>query len=232
VRRRRALIYAALALAVPLPALALTGGSESGLSVSASLQRCGVGGSGVMCEIGASFGGVDGAEYYTATVTAPDGTVTDYGQVAGAGAGSTSVWVPYVGSGTYTVTVTAWGYDDRGHKEELETKEAGAEGGSGRVREGHGSPVDEAGEYSLPSESPEEPPAAELQPVPDTPVCDSVEVPPPPPPASDGTEPPTESDPTATTTTEAALSTEAAPTTEATDPNCPPAGQAAPSPAP
>jgi hypothetical protein len=231
VRRRRALIYAALALAVPLPALALTGGSESGLSVSASLQRCGVGGGGVMCEIGASFGAVDGAEYYTATVSAPDGTVTDYGQVAGAGAGSTSLWVPYVGSGTYTVTVTAWGYDDRGHKEALETEHAETEKGSGKVREGNGSPVDEAGEYSLPSEGSEEPPAAEPQPVPDGPACDPVEESPPAPPAPESADPAAEADPAATTTTDAS-STEAAPTTEATDPDCPPAGQPAPAPGP
>ncbi len=229
-RRRRALIYAALALAVPLPALALTGGVESGLTVSASLQRCGVGGTGVMCEIGTSFGDVDEAEYYTATVTAPDGTVTDYGQVAGAGAGSTSLWVPYVGSGTYTVTVTAWGYDDRGRNEVVETEQADTEDESGQVREGKGSPVDEAGEYSLPPQGPEGPPVAEPQPVPDPPVCDPVEVPSPP--APEGTEPPTESDPAATETTDAAASTEAAPTTEATEPNCPPTGQAAPSPAP
>ena len=43
---------------------------------------------------------VDGATSYTASVTAPNGAVSDYGDV---GAGGASLWVPYVGNGTYTV---------------------------------------------------------------------------------------------------------------------------------
>jgi hypothetical protein len=226
-RRRRALIYATLALAVPLPALALTEGSEAGLSVSASLHRCGVAGGGVVCEIGASFSGVEGAEYYTASVIAPDGTVTDYGQVGGAGAGSASLWVPYVGSGTYTVTVSAWGYNKQGDPKVLETGEADTEEKSGQVKKTNGSPVGEGGEYSPPSGGEEQAPEAgtEPQPVPDEPVCDPAEVPPAPP-APEGTEAPVEGDAAAATTTEAA------PSTDATEPPCPPDEHAAPTPTP
>ncbi len=120
--RRRALILAALALAVPLPALALTGGSGSGLSVSASLEGCGVGGGGISCGINASWSGVEGAEYYTASVTAPDGSVTDFGKVGGGG--GTTLWVPYTGNGTYTVSVSAYGVDEEGDPEVLDTDEA------------------------------------------------------------------------------------------------------------
>ena len=119
--RHRALILAALALAVPLPALALTGGG-SGLSVSASLEGCGVGGGGISCGINASWSGVEGAEYYTASVTAPDGGVTDFGNVGGGG--GTTLWVPYVGNGTYTVSISAYGVDEDGDPEVLETDEA------------------------------------------------------------------------------------------------------------
>jgi hypothetical protein len=120
--RRRALILAALALAVPLPALALTGGSGSGLSVSASLEGCGVGGGSISCGINASWSGVEGAEYYTASVTAPDGSVTDFGNVGGGG--GTTLWVPYTGNGTYTVSVSAYGVDEDGDPEVLDTDEA------------------------------------------------------------------------------------------------------------
>lgn len=107
--RRRTFLYAALALAVPLPAFALSGGAPSGsdsLTVSASLDGCGIASSNVVCKIDASWNEVAGAERYTASVASPDGAVSDYGDVTGTG---TSIWVPYVGNGTYTVTVTAWG---------------------------------------------------------------------------------------------------------------------------
>jgi hypothetical protein len=108
IRGRRLLLYALLALAVPLPALALQGGDSGpqSLSVSASLSGCGLAQTTIMCEIDASWSGIDGADSYTASVTAPDGSVTDFGSV---GAGSASVYVPYVGDGTYSVQVTAWG---------------------------------------------------------------------------------------------------------------------------
>ena len=225
-RRRRALIYATLALAVPLPALALTGGSESALSVSASLERCGVAGGGVVCEIGASYSGVEGAEYYTASVTAPDGTVTDYGEVGGAGGGSASLWVPYVGSGTYSVTVSAWGYDKEGDAKVLEIEEADTEERSRQVKRANGSPVGEGEEYSPPSAGEEQAPEPGTgpEPVPDEPACDRADVPPPHEP--EATETSAEGD------AAAAATLEAAPTTEAAEPPCPPTEQAAPSPTP
>jgi hypothetical protein len=120
--RRRAVILAALALAVPLPALALTGGSGPGLSVSASLEGCGVSGGGISCGINASWSEVEGARYYTVSVTAPDGSVTDFGNVGGGG--GTTLWVPYTGNGTYTVSVSAYGVDDEGEPEVVDTEEA------------------------------------------------------------------------------------------------------------
>jgi hypothetical protein len=119
--RRRAVILAALALAVPLPALALTGGSGPGLSVSASLEGCGVSGGGISCGINAGWSEVEGAQYYTVSVTAPDGSVTDFGNVGG---GGTTLWVPYTGNGTYTVSVSAYGVDDEGDPEVIDTEEA------------------------------------------------------------------------------------------------------------
>lgn len=109
IRGRRPLLYALLALAVPLPALAIGGGEPAGpasLSVSASLGGCGLASTSIMCEIDASWNSLEEADSYTASVTAPDGSVTDFGSV---GAGSASVYVPYVGDGTYSVQVTAWG---------------------------------------------------------------------------------------------------------------------------
>lgn len=109
--RRRPLIYALLALAIPLPAFALDGGGAppsgpAALSVSASLGECGLAETSIVCRIDANWDGIDGADYYTVSVSRADGSVVDYGSV---GAGGTSLWVPYVGSGAYTVEVTAWG---------------------------------------------------------------------------------------------------------------------------
>jgi hypothetical protein len=128
--RRRALIYAALALAVPLPAFALSGGNAppgASLSVSASLDECGIASSSVVCKIDASWNEVAGAERYTATITSPDGAVTDYGDVGGT---STSMWVPYVGNGTYTVTVSAWGTPPGADKPEVIAKQRAGTGSS------------------------------------------------------------------------------------------------------
>ena len=111
-RRRRTLILTLLALAVPLPAYAITNevlsptaGPQS-ISVSASLDSCGVLEDGVVCKIDVSFSEVSGASSYSATVTRADGSVIDYGSL---GAGGGSIWVPYVGAGNYSVKVTAYG---------------------------------------------------------------------------------------------------------------------------
>lgn len=108
IRGRRPLLYALLALVVPLPAFALTGGDATAqsLSVSASLGGCGLAQTTIMCEIDASWNSIEGADYYTASVSAPDGSVTDFGNV---GSGSASVYIPYAGDGSYSVQVTAWG---------------------------------------------------------------------------------------------------------------------------
>jgi hypothetical protein len=107
-RRRRVLVLALLVLAVPPFAL---GGEEppSGpaeLSVSASLAGCGLVNTAIVCQIDAGWSALDGADHYTVSVTRPDGSVVDAGEVAGTGR---SVFVPYVGPGTYAVEVAAWG---------------------------------------------------------------------------------------------------------------------------
>jgi collagen type VII alpha len=109
-RRKRLLLYILLALAVPVPAFALElGNSDPGagsLDAQASLDSCGLFENQIVCKIDASYNEVSGATSYTGSVTAPNGAVSDYGAV---GAGGTSFWVPYVGNGTYTVEIEAWG---------------------------------------------------------------------------------------------------------------------------
>ena len=157
--RRRALVLAALALAVPLPALALTGGSGAGLSVSASLQGCGVASGSIMCGIDASFSGVPEARYITASVTAPDGSVTDFGTVARGSSGSTTLWVPYTGNGTYSVSASAWGLNDSGDPQVIETDEADTGNGDriGQVETSGGGPRS----TPAPAEGTNAPPAEE-----------------------------------------------------------------------
>lgn len=224
---RRALILAALALAVPLPALALTGGSGSGLAVSASLNGCGVASGSIVCGIDASFGGVPEARYITASVTAPDGSVTDFGTVARGSSGSTTLWVPYTGSGTYTVSASAWGVDDSGEPEVIETDEADA-GGDGRIKEvgtaaGGARAVPEAPATDAPAE--ETAPPAEA--VPELPPCEPT--PPPGPPAAPPAPGETSEDGAPTPDAAEQATTESAPTTEATAPtDCAPPDATAP----
>jgi hypothetical protein len=111
-RRRRTILLALLALALPLPAFALTGVLDTtttgpaSISVSTSLDSCGVLDDGIVCTLDVSFSTVADADSYTATVTRADGSVIDYGAI---GAGGSSLYVPYVGAGTYSVKVTAYG---------------------------------------------------------------------------------------------------------------------------
>lgn len=112
-RGPRTLVLALIALAVPLPALALNDGKPepAGLApvemtVSASLGECGLVDTQIVCQIDASWDAVEGADYYTVSVTRADGSVVDYGETSATG---TSLWVGYVGSGTYSVEVAAWG---------------------------------------------------------------------------------------------------------------------------
>jgi len=213
--RRRALILAALALAIPLPALALTGGSGSGLAVSASLNGCGVAGGSIVCGIDASFSGVPEARYITASVTAPDGSVTDFGTVAHGASGSATLWVPYTGSGNYSVSASAWGVDDSGNPEVIETEEAETTG-KDRIKE-VGTTGGSRGGAVVP---PEEPPADETAPAPEVepelPPCEPAPAPAPPAEEPVPGEVP-EEDVSSPDAAEVA-STEAAPTTEATAP--------------
>jgi hypothetical protein len=108
-RRKRLVLLAALALAVPVPAFALgigDSGPGGSLDAQASLDSCGLFENQIVCKIDASYNDVAGATSYTASISAPNGAVSDYGTV---GAGGTSFWVPYVGNGTYTVEIQAWG---------------------------------------------------------------------------------------------------------------------------
>jgi hypothetical protein len=124
VRRSLSLIVAVLALGLAaLPASALAsgdatatpGGGDSrggalphagALGVSAALDSCGIAEAAIVCKIDATFNQVPDAQYYTSSVTRPDGSVVDYGSV---GEGSTSLWVPYAGDGDYVVSVSAYG---------------------------------------------------------------------------------------------------------------------------
>ena len=102
-----------LALAAPLPAFALNSdgsGTASAtpttLNVSTTLGSCGLAGTEIVCELNVAYDTVSGASAYTASVTRADGSVVDYGNV---GAGSASLYVPYVGPGSYSVRITAYG---------------------------------------------------------------------------------------------------------------------------
>lgn len=172
--RKRALLYAALALAVPLPALALPGGTGAAdLGVDASLAGCGLSGGSIVCRIDASFNRVPDAEYYTASVTAANGAVTDLGTVPGGGSGtaSTGAWVPYVGNGTYTVTVSAWGYDERSRPEVVESDDSGAgrDPKPGQAGRAEAVTAPEAPPAQEPAPVEPEQPAAGEQPLPECP---------------------------------------------------------------
>jgi hypothetical protein len=127
--RRRTLLLALLAVAVPLPALAASEGSltasPASLSVSTSLGSCGLAGSEIACALDVSYNSLPGATSYSATVTRADGSVIDYGEV---GAGGTTLWVPYVGSGTYSVRITAYGEPEQpeGERPVISTETSGA----------------------------------------------------------------------------------------------------------
>ncbi len=97
-------------LALAMPSLALGGeeplGGTQTLSVSASLSGCGLAEAAIVCQIDTSWTTLEGADYYTVSVTRADGSVVDLGQSTGT---ARSVFVPYVGPGTYSVQVAAWG---------------------------------------------------------------------------------------------------------------------------
>jgi hypothetical protein len=107
---RRIVLMAALAAVVPVSAFASADEAPSRIEVSVSQGKCGVAETRIVCELETSWSGVAGAEYYELSVTRADGSVQDFGRVEGTGeGGSASLRVPYVGSGTYSVTVSAYG---------------------------------------------------------------------------------------------------------------------------
>lgn len=113
VRRRRwtTLGLAALALALALPAgtpakAAAEQAVPVSLSVAASLSSCEVSDFQVRCEFTVSYEPIPGASSYTARVTSPDGSVADLGSVSATG---TTFALPYVGDGTYSFRVSAYG---------------------------------------------------------------------------------------------------------------------------
>ena len=106
----QARVMALTLLALAVPTFAFGGEEEApgpaALSVSASLSGCGLANAAIVCQVDASWGGVEGAEHYTVSVTRADGSVMDLGETTGT---SRSIFVPYVGPGTYSVQVAAWG---------------------------------------------------------------------------------------------------------------------------
>jgi hypothetical protein len=173
-RRRRTLVYVLLALAVPLPAFALTSGgapAAPSLSVSASLASCGVAGDQVVCQIDASWNAVAGATRYTATVTKPDGSVVDFGEV---GSGGQTFNVGYAGNGTYTVTVSVYGTPPEAEEPEVIAKDSSGAGGdkpAADAASGQEPPAEEPAdtdEVTDPGQQPEEP-ACEPAPAPEQP---------------------------------------------------------------
>ena len=185
---------ALLALAVPLPALALSGDEPdegtpavTSIAVSSSLDSCGTAAATIVCKIDASWSPVAGATRYTASVTRADGSVVDYGEV---GAGSQSFWVPYVGNGTYTVTVSAYGTPPGEVKASIvarDSSSAGSKAGpgdpapdapgpaAGELDAGDAGEVPEPGPGPEPEEpsceEPVEPPAPTEPPVTEEPVA-------------------------------------------------------------
>ena len=186
--RKRALLYAVLALAVPLPAVALEAGSgATSLGVEASLGGCGIGDAAITCRIDTSFNRLGAAEYYTASVATPDGGVSDLGTVAaggGEGRASAGLSVPYAGDGEYTVTITAWGYDERGRADPVGSDDAGTDGDAGAKGKGDLEAAEPPAEPAPePAQDVEEPaPADEPPPVEDAvePGCPEPETPVPP----------------------------------------------------
>jgi hypothetical protein len=135
-RRLRIIGLSLLALGVPAFAFGGEQGPSGGsLSVSASLGGCGLANAAIVCQIDASWTAFEGADYYTVSVTRADGSVVDLGQSSGT---SRSLYVPYVGPGTYSVQVSAWGTPPGEEEPEVLAREqslstAGTGGGGGEV---------------------------------------------------------------------------------------------------
>jgi len=177
-RPRRALLLAALALCVPLPALAVGGdkppsAAPATLAVGVALDRCGILEARILCKLDVRFDSVPGASSYTASVTRPDGSVVDLGEI---GAGPASAWVAYAGDGTYTVEVSAYGDpEEPGGEPELLGRDRAAAGGPDGAVEG--AVADERvaeGDSDLAGEDPDDPDGGgEGGVAPEPPPCDA-----------------------------------------------------------
>jgi hypothetical protein len=99
-------LLAAAAVAAP----SVLGGGPGSISVSASLAGCERSAGSINCQIAVSFSSLRGASHYTATVTRPDGSVQELGQV---GPGAATLPVTYTHNGEYVVTISAWGSGKR-----------------------------------------------------------------------------------------------------------------------
>ncbi len=179
-RRMRIIALSLLALGVPAFAF---GGEQpppgGSLSVSASLGGCGLANAAIVCRIDASWSAFEGADYYTVSVTRADGSVVDVGEGAGT---SRSIFVPYVGPGTYSVQVSAWGTppgeDDPevlAREKSLSTHAEGAEAGNGEVStdpDGIASPGDGPDTDEVVEEPTDEDDPATEPPVVEPPVCE------------------------------------------------------------
>jgi hypothetical protein len=182
--RRRIVALTALGLAVPTFAL---GGEPAppgpaSLNVSASLGGCGLADTAIVCRIDASWDAPEGAEYYTVSVTRADGSVVDLGQSSGT---SRSIYVPYVGPGTYSVRVAAWGTPPGEEEPEVLVREQALSTGGDAVRTEGGEPTvatppGESREDGAVAEGPADtgdhpdasPPAGEPEPCAEEPVAD------------------------------------------------------------
>ncbi len=170
--RSRTLALALIGLVTPLPALALAGSENATsepqtLSVAASLDRCGTADAQIVCKIDTSWNAIDGADEYAVSVVRADGSVVEYGD---GGVGGTSLWVPYVGPGSYAVQVIAYGTPPGEDEPEVialdqalsaqqddAPQAAAAPGGS---RELHGAGGAAGGQATPPTAADETPPAA------------------------------------------------------------------------
>ncbi len=124
-------------------------------------------------------------------MTRADGSVVDFGDV---GAGGSSFWVPYVGNGTYTVTVSAYGTPPGSESAKVVARESSATGSNAPGPPGPGADAPgPAGRDLEPGDASEVPvPGPDPAPEPEEPSCEDEPAVPPAPP-----EPPAPEDPVA-----------------------------------
>ena len=105
-----AAIVAALAmvfaLALRSPATGVAAEGPAGMAVTASLGSCSESVEGATCQFSVSFGALNDARTYTATISSPAGAEL---LTAPAEPSGSTFTVPYSGDGTYGVRVTAYG---------------------------------------------------------------------------------------------------------------------------